>query len=154
MKEEDIEKTAFSINNAKYEFVRLPFGLKNAPSIFQRTLDDILREYIGKFCYMYMDDVIIFDKTKQEHAEHIKIILNKLKNSNMTISDTKSVFFAREVEYLGHIVGNGQIRISQKKIEVIRDYIAPGNIRQLRSFLGLANFYRRFIYNLGIKPNL
>lgn len=151
MKEEDIEKTAFSINNAKYEFVRLPFGLKNAPSIFQRTLDDILREHIGKFCYIYMDDVIIFSKTKQEHAEHIKIILNKLKNSNMTISDTKSVFFAKEVEYLGHIVGNGQIKISPKKIEVIRDYMAPENIRQLRSFLGLANFYRKFIYNYADK---
>lgn len=84
--EKDRMKTAFSINNGKYEFCRLPFGLKNAPSIFQRTIDDILREYIGKICQVYMDDIIIFSPNEHCHLEHINIILNKIKKAGMRLS--------------------------------------------------------------------
>ena len=92
IKEFDREKTAFAVNGAKYEFVRMPFGLKNAPSIFQRCVDDILREYIGKFAYVYIDDVLIFSSSPEEHIEHVHVI-NALHKANMKISDEKSHFF-------------------------------------------------------------
>lgn len=81
LKECDVEKTAFSVNNGKFEFVRLPFGLKNAPSIFQRTLDDVLRDHIGKICYVYIDDIIIFSKTEKEHFENLRKIFKTLESA-------------------------------------------------------------------------
>ncbi|XP_058449160.1 uncharacterized protein LOC131429132 [Malaya genurostris] len=85
MKEKDIEKTAFAINNGKYEFTRMPFGLKNAPAIFQRAIDDVLRDHIGKICYVYIDDVVVFGKTLDEHLENLKIVLETLSNANLKI---------------------------------------------------------------------
>lgn len=81
LKECDVEKTAFSVNNGKFEFVRLPFRLKNAPSIFQRTLDDVLRDHIGKICYVYIDDIIIFSKTEKEHFENLRKIFKTLESA-------------------------------------------------------------------------
>jgi len=84
--EKDREKTAFSINNGKYEFCRLPFGLKNAPSFFHRAIDDVLREVISKICYVYVDDVIIFSKTKEDHVKDIQWVLGKLLEAGMRVS--------------------------------------------------------------------
>lgn len=121
IKEPDREKTAFSVNGAKYEFIRMPFGLKNAPSIFQRCVDDILREYIGKFAYVYIDDVLIYSSTVEEHMEHIRIIINALHNANMKISDEKSNFFQDSVKYLGHIIKHNRITVDPKKVETIKN---------------------------------
>lgn len=147
IKEEDIEKTAFSINGAKYEFTRMPFGLKNAPSIFQRTVDDMLRPFIGKFAYVYMDDVIIFSKTREEHMEHIRQIIETFTKNHMRISTEKSFFFHREIEYLGQIIKQGRITVAPAKIKTIREFQPPRTLRQLRSFLGMAGTYRKFIKN-------
>lgn len=137
IKESDKEKTAFSVNGAKYEYNRMPFGLKNAPSIFQRAVDEILRPFIGKFAYVYIDDVLIFSKTKEEHAEHIKLITDTLLKANMKLSNEKSKFFMEKIEYLGHIIANGRIKIDPKKVETIEKYPLPETLKQLRSFLGL-----------------
>lgn len=145
IKESDREKTAFSVNGAKYEFIRMPFGLKNAPSIFQRCVDDILREYIGKFAYVYIDDVLIYSSTPEEHMEHLRIIINALHNANMKISDEKSNFFQDSIEYLGHIIKHNRITVDPNKIETIKNYPEPKNLKELRSFLGLASYYRKFI---------
>lgn len=145
IRESDKEKTAFSINGAKYEFNRMPFGLKNAPSIFQRTIDDILRAYIGKFAHVYIDDVLVYSKTREEHVKHLQIIMETLCAANMKISDEKSKFFMQKVEFLGHIIANGRIRVDQKKVETIDNYPIPQSLRQLRSFLGLAGYYRKFV---------
>ncbi|KAH8236313.1 hypothetical protein KR032_000351 [Drosophila birchii] len=90
--ERDREKTSFSVNGGKYEFRRLPFGLKNAASIFQRTIDDILREQIGKFCYVYVDDVIVFSEDENAHVRHVDWVLKSLHDANMTVSMQKSRF--------------------------------------------------------------
>lgn len=100
LKASDVEKTAFSINNGKYEFLRLPFGLKNAPSIFQRTLDDILREHIGKRCYVYIDDIIIFGKSEEEQLKNIELVFTTLEKANMKIQLDKSEFLKEEIEFL------------------------------------------------------
>uniref|UniRef100_W8C8G1 RNA-directed DNA polymerase n=1 Tax=Ceratitis capitata TaxID=7213 RepID=W8C8G1_CERCA len=143
--EKDRCKTAFSINNGKYEFCRLPFGLKNAPSIFQRAIDDILREDIGKICHVYVDDIIIFSPDEISHFKDVDTILKKIERAGMRVSEEKSKFFKEEVEFLGFTVSSKGIRTSPSKVEAILNYQEPKSLRSLRSFLGLSGYYRRFI---------
>lgn len=145
IRKEDREKTGFSINHAKFHFKRMPFGLKNAPSIFQRCVNDILYDYIGKFAYVYIDDVLIFSNTPVEHMQHIKQIFHALHSANMKVSNDKSHFFKHETEFLGHIIKHGKITVDPEKIKTIREYQIPKTLKQLRSFLGLAGYYRKFI---------
>lgn len=147
MQEKDIEKTAFSVNNGKYEYVRLPFGLKNAPSIFQRVMDDVLRDHIGKICYVYIDDIIIFSKTLEEHFRNLKIIFETLRRANFKIQPDKSEFLKDSVEFLGFIVSADGLKPNIKKIEAIKKYPEPTNLKELRAFLGLSGYYRRFVKN-------
>jgi len=143
--EHDREKTSFSVNGGKYEFCRLPFGLKNAGSIFQRAIDDILREQIGKSCYVYVDDVIIFSENENDHVKHIDWVLKSLCDANMKVSNEKTHFFKQSVEYLGFIVTNGGAKTDPEKVKAIKEYPEPTNLYELRSFLGLASYYRCFI---------
>lgn len=99
----DIEKTAFSINNAKYEFIRLPFGLKNVPSIFQRALDDILREHIGKICYIYIDDIIVFSQDEKSHLENLNTIFDTLYRANIKCQLDKCEFLKSKVSRFRNI---------------------------------------------------
>jgi hypothetical protein len=132
----DREKTAFSINNGKYEFCRLPFGLKNAPSIFQRAIDDVLRENIGKFLHFYIDDIIVFSSTADDHLRHLEWVLKRLIDANMAVSIEKSIFFRESVEYLGFVVGRNGITTCKSKVEAIASFPEPQNLFELRSFLG------------------
>lgn len=141
----DREKTAFSVNNGKYEFCRLAFGLKNAPSIFQRAMDDVLREGVGKFLDFYMDDIIIFSENEEDHIKHIEWVLDKLSAANMKVNITKSFFFKTSVEYLGFVVSKDGIRTCPDKVEAITNFPQPVNLFQVRSFLGMAGYYRQFI---------
>lgn len=143
----DVEKTAFSVNNGKYEFVRLPFGLKNAPAIFQRVMDDVLHEYIGKICYVYIDDIIVFGETLEEQLSNLKIILETLRNANFKIQLDKSEWLKPEVEFLGFIVSRNGLKPNPKKIESIQNYPEPSSLKELRAFLGLSGYYRRFVKN-------
>ncbi|KAH8292624.1 hypothetical protein KR054_012132 [Drosophila jambulina] len=143
--ERDREKTSFSKNGGKYEFRRLPFGLRNAASIFQRTIDDILREEIGKFCYVYVDDVIIFSEDENAHVKHVDWVLKSLYDANMRISAEKSRFFKKSVSSLGFIVTNNGAATDPEKVKAIKEFPEPKNVFEVRSFLGLASYYRCFI---------
>ena len=143
--ENDREKAAFSVRNGKYEFCRLPFGLKNAPSIFQRAIDDVLREQIGKTCYVFVDDVIIFSENMENHVKHIAWVLDRLYEANMRVSREKSHFFKESVEYLGFLVSRGGIKTCPNKVKAIHSYEQPTTLFNVRSFLGLASYYRCFI---------
>lgn len=145
LREEDMEKTAFSVNNAKYEFTRLPFGLKNAPAIFQRALDDILREHIGKICYVYIDDIIIFGPDEETHLNNLEIIFDILQKANVKVQLNKCEFLKKEVEYLGFIISANGIKTNPSKVAAIQALKTPTTIKALRSFLGISGFYRRFI---------
>lgn len=145
LKESDIEKTAFSVKNGKYEFTRLPFGLKNAPAIFQRTLDDILRKLIGKICYVYIDDIIIFSKDEETHAQNIREVFETLREANMKVQIDKCEFFKKEIEFLGFLVSSEGITTNPTKVQAIVDFPSPKTLKDLRSFLGLSGYYKRFI---------
>lgn len=130
LKDSDIEKTAFSVNNGKYEFMRLPFGLKNAPSIFQRALDDILREHIGKICYIYIDDIIVFSKDELTHCKNLDQIFKTLNSANIKCQLDKCDFFKTKVEFLGFVISDKGIETNPNKVKAIAPH-APKRLRNL-----------------------
>ena len=151
---EDTEKTAFSVNSGKYEFTRMPFGLKNAPATFQRVMDCILRDLIGVCCFVYMDDIIIFSSSLQEHKKHLDMILKRLKDAGLKIQLDKCEFFRKEVQFLGHTVSEDGVRPNEDKIKSIRSWPIPKNEKEVRQFLGTLGYYRRFIKDFAklVKP--
>ncbi|XP_055388934.1 uncharacterized protein LOC129618032, partial [Condylostylus longicornis] len=149
MHKKDIPKTAFSTMNGKYEFLRLPFGLRNAPSIFQRMIDDVLKDQIGKSCYVYIDDVIIYGKTEEEHLRNIETIFSILEKANLKVNLEKTKFFNTETEFLGYIVTSEGIKPDPRKVAAIQNIMPPTNLKDLKSFLGLTSYYRRFIQDFA-----
>lgn len=145
MAEEDIQKTAFNTENGHYEFLRMPFGLRNAPATFQRVIDNILRGYNNEICAVYMDDIIIFSTSLQEHLTRLKLIFNRLREANFKIQLDKSEFLQKEVSYLGHIVTPEGVKPNPEKIRAIQKYPIPKTPKEIKGFLGLLGYYRKFI---------
>lgn len=141
----DISKTAFNVDHGKYEFVRMPFGLKNAPATFQRLMDSVLRKHLGVRCFVYMDDIIIYSSSLQQHLDDIAKILETLRESNLKVQCDKSNFLRKEVEFLGHLVTVDGVKPNPGKVEAVRSWPLPRTIKDLRSFLGTVSYYRRFI---------
>ena len=146
---ESREKTAFCINDKLYEFTRLPFGGKNAPSHFSRTMTSILSNLIGSCLLVYMDDLIILGSTLEEHIHNLMQTLETLRRYNIKINLSKCQFFKSNVEFLGHIVSPEGIRPVHSKVEAIKNYSRPRNPKEVSSFLGLASYYRKFIPNFA-----
>lgn len=145
MNEKDIPKTAFSTMNGKFEYVRLPFGLKNAPAIFQRMIDDVLKKLIGKICYVYIDDIIIYSKTEEDHLRDIETVFLKLHEAGLKVNLEKTHFLDTSVEFLGYLVTSDGILPNPDKVKAIQNIIPPTTLKELKSFLGLTSYYRRFI---------
>lgn len=143
--ERDIQKTAFSVENGHYEFLRMPFGLKNAPSTFQRVMDNVLREHIGVICLVYMDDIIVFSTSLTEHVDNLAKIFRTLQKHNLKVQLDKSEFLQKEVAFLGHIVTPEGVKPNPNKIEIIKNWPIPTNEKELRGFLGILGYYRKFI---------
>lgn len=142
---EDIPKTAFNTLMGKFEFVVMPFGLTNAPATFQTMMNSILQPFLNKFVIVYLDDILIYSNSKEEHLEHVRTILELLRQNRLYAKPTKCLFAQTELEFCGHIVGNGVVRPCQSKIEVIKQWPTPKNVHDVRQFLGLASYYRRFV---------
>lgn len=149
MEEQDIQKTAFNTENGHYEYLRMPFGLKNAPATFQRVMDNILRGIQNEKCLTYLDDIIIFSTSLQEHLQSLKSVFQRLRESNFKIQLDKSEFLRKEVAYLGHIVTPEGVRPNPDKIYAIKQYPIPKTTKQIKGFLGLLGYYRRFIKNFA-----
>lgn len=145
----DIQKTAFSVDNGHYEFVRMPFGLKNAPSTFQRVMDNILVGIQNERCLVYMDDIIVYSPTIQEHLSRLKEVFSRLRKANLKIQPDKCEFLRKEVAYLGHLITQNGVKPNPDKIEAIESFPQPENPKEVKSFLGLAGYYRRFIPNFA-----
>lgn len=141
----DVPKTAFNIDHGKFEFVRMPFGLKNAPATFQRLMDSVLRKHLGIRCFVYMDDIIIFSTSLKEHVKDIALVLETLRNANLKVQCDKSEFLRKEVEFLGHVVTTEGVRPNPQKVEAVVNWPIPKTPKELKSFLGTVSYYRRFI---------
>ena len=142
--EVEIDKTAIITPFGKYAYTRMPFGLKNAPAVFQRTMEQVLRS-----CYSwaapYIDDVLIFSENVGDHAVHIRKVLDELGRHGLTVKYSKCAFGQKKVEYLGHLIGGGVLAVPSHRATAMADYLRPRTKKQLRSFLGAASYYRKFV---------
>ena len=148
LEDESIPLTAFTIGPLGfYECVCMPFGLTNAPATFQHLMECCLREMHLNWCIIYLDDVIIFSKTPEEHIERLQAVLQKLRSAGLKLKPSKCAFFRDHISYLGHIVSKDGVETDPKKIQVILDWPIPQTVYNVRSFLGFTNYYRKFMFN-------
>lgn len=146
---EDIHKTAFRTRYGHFEFMVLPFGLTNAPATFMHLMHSIFRPYLDDFVIVFLDDILIYSRTLAEHKKHVRIALELLRKNQLYANTKKCSFFKESVSFLGHVVSADGISMEQDKVKAIRDWPAPTNITGVRSFLGLAGYYRKFVRNFS-----
>jgi Reverse transcriptase (RNA-dependent DNA polymerase)/RNase H-like domain found in reverse transcriptase/Integrase zinc binding domain/Integrase core domain/Retroviral aspartyl protease len=149
VKAADTPKTAFITRYGLYEFIVMPFGLKNAPSTFMRLMNEVLADFLDEFVVVYLDDILIFSRNEAEHESHLRKVLERLRKHGLYAKLSKCEFFKQEVEFLGHMVSGAGLRMTDDKVEAILDWPAPKTVTHVRSFLGLANFYRAFVRKFG-----
>jgi transposase InsO family protein len=145
MKLGDEWKTAFKTKFGLYEWLVMPFGLTNAPSTFMRLMNEVLRAFIGKFVVVYFDDILIYSKSMEAHLDHLRAVFTALRDARLFGNLEKCVFCTDRVSFLGYVVTPQGIEVDQAKVEAIQGWPVPKTITQVRSFLGLAGFYRRFV---------
>ncbi|GBG64146.1 hypothetical protein CBR_g40845 [Chara braunii] len=135
--------------NGHYEFIVMPFGLTNAPATFQRCMNDLFRPWLDRFVVVYLDDILVFSKILQEHQGHLRQVLEKLREANFKINAKKCDWAKTQVLYPGHVLDGDGVKPEDCKIAAIRDWSTPRTLTELRSFLGLANYYRKFVRNFS-----
>ena len=140
----DIPKTCFVCHRGKYEFLRMPFGVRNAPAVFQALMTKLLSD-CKSFCSPYMDDVVIYCSTWEDHKKHVREVLKRLKGAGLTANPAKCNWGGTTMEFLGHRVGNGCMSIPEKRVEALAKYTRLTTKRGLRSFLGAISLYRRYV---------
>ncbi|GJX37487.1 putative reverse transcriptase domain-containing protein [Tanacetum coccineum] len=145
VRDEDIPKTAFRTRYGHYEFQVMPFGLTNAPAVFMDLMNRVCRPYLDKFVIVFIDDILIYSKTKEEHDVHLRLILELLKKEELYAKFSKCDFWLSKVQFLGHVIDSEGIHVDPAKIESIKDWESPKTPTEIRQFLGLAGYYRRFI---------
>ncbi|GKB04116.1 putative reverse transcriptase domain-containing protein [Tanacetum coccineum] len=145
VREEDIPKTAFRTRYGHYEFQVMPFGLTNAPSVFMDLMNRVCKPYLDKFVIVFIHDILIYSKNKQEHEEHLKLILELLKKKELYAKFSKCEFWIPKVQFLGHVIDSQGIHVDPAKIESIKDWASPKSPTEIRQFLGLVGYYQRFI---------
>ena len=145
MRREDVPKTTFKTSYGHYEFLVMPFGLTNALAAFMDLMNHVFRPYLDKFVIVFIDDILVYSSSKEEHAEHLRIILQTLREHQLHTKFIKCQFWLDRVAFLGHVVSAEGISIDPQKIEAIVDWRPPTNIIEVRSFLGLVGYYRKFV---------
>ena len=139
------EKTAFITQSGLYQFRVMPFGLVNAPSTFQRLTESVLAGLSGETCIVYIDDIIVPGATFQEHLGNLRAVLNRLRSASLKLKPKKCNLAAQQVEYLDYVVSQDGLSTNPKKVDAVQKFPTPTDLKDLRSFLGLASYYRRFI---------
>ncbi|KAL5538563.1 hypothetical protein UlMin_044881 [Ulmus minor] len=145
VREKDIPKTAFRTRYGHYEFLVMPFGLTNAPAAFMDLMNRVFRNYLDKFVVVFIDDILIYSKSKEEHEEHLRNTLDTLKKNKLYAKFKKCEFWLEKVGFLGHIVSRDGISVDPSKTEAVSGWSRPKTISEVRSFLGMAGYYRRFV---------
>ncbi|GKD61711.1 putative reverse transcriptase domain-containing protein [Tanacetum coccineum] len=145
VREEDIPKTAFRTRYGHYEFQVMPFGLTNAPAIFMDLMNRVYKLYLHRFVIVFIDDILIYSKSRKEHEGHLKLILKLLNEEKLYAKFSKCECWLSKVQFLGHVIDIERIHIDPAKIEAIKDWASPKTPTEIGQFLGLARYYRRFI---------
>ncbi|CAJ0933921.1 unnamed protein product [Ranitomeya imitator] len=142
-------KTAFNTPEGHFEYLVMPFGLANAPSVFQSFMHDIFREYLDKFLIVYLDDILIFSDDWESHVKQVRMVFQVLRANSLFVKGSKCLFGVQKVSFLGFIFTPSTIEMDPVKVQAIQDWIQPTSLKSLQKFLGFANFYRRFICNFS-----
>ena len=145
IKPEDIPKTAFKTRYGHYEFLVMSFGLTNAPMTFMDLINRVYKEYLDKFVIVFIDDILIYSKNPKDHTMHLQIALQKLREKQLYAKFSKCEFWLTEVQFLGHVISKEGIKVDPVKIEAVSKWEQPKTPTEIRSFLGLAGYYRRFV---------
>ena len=145
VRESDIPKTAFRTRYGHYEFLVMSFGLTNAPAAFMDLMNRVFEEYLDKFIIVFIDDILVYSRTMEEHELHLKIVLEKLREKRLYAKFSKCEFWLEKVTFLGHVVSKEGISMDLSKVEAVSQWKQPKNPTEVRSFLGLAGYYQRFV---------
>lgn len=145
----DVEKTAFLTPHGQFQFRVLCFGLTNAPATFQRVMNKIFAPFLGKFVLVYLDDILVYSRTHEEHLTHLRQVLSLLAKHRLYAKLSKCDFGRPSLKFLGHIVSANGVAVDPDKVRVLREWPLPRNLHQLRGFLGLANYFRKFVHNFS-----
>ena len=145
VKPEDVQKTAFRSRYGHYEYVVMPFGVTNAPAVFMDYMNRIFKPYLDKFAVVFIDDILIYSRNKEEHAGHLRIVLEVLREHQLYSKLSKCEFWLDEMQFLGHVISLHGIAVDPSKVETVLKWERPRTKTEVRSFLGFAGYYRRFV---------
>jgi hypothetical protein len=145
IKDEDISKTAFRTRYDHYEFIVVSFGPSNAPAIFMCLMNGVFINYLDKFFIVFLDDILVYSKTGEEHEQHLRMVLQVLREHQVYAKLSNCSFYQKQIHYLGHIISEGGIIVDPEKVQAIQEWPVPRNVTEVRSFMGLAGYNRRFI---------
>ncbi|WOH07597.1 hypothetical protein DCAR_0727029 [Daucus carota subsp. sativus] len=143
--EPSVQNTAFRTRYGHFEFLVMPFGLTNAPAVFMALMNKVFQPFLDKFVIVFIDDILVYSKSKSEHEEHLRIALQILRENQLYAKLSKCEFWLDHVVFLGHVISSKGIEVDPKKIEAIWNWEVPKNVTEVRSFLGMAGYYRRFV---------
>uniref|UniRef100_A0A8C9ZTG8 Gypsy retrotransposon integrase-like protein 1 n=1 Tax=Sander lucioperca TaxID=283035 RepID=A0A8C9ZTG8_SANLU len=149
IREGDEWKTAFNTPSGHYEYLVMPFGLTNAPAVFQALVNDVLRDMLNVFVFVYLDDILIFSRNLDEHINHVRAVLQRLLNNDLFVKAEKCEFHVPKVSFLGYVVAEGEMSMDPEKVKAVKEWPTPTNRKEVQRFLGFANFYRKFIRNFS-----
>ena len=145
VRDDDIQKTAFRTCYGHYEFMVMPFGLTNAPAVFMDLMNRVLREYLDRFIIVFIDDILVYSPNVEEHTEHLTLVLQRLKEERLYTKFSKCKFWLTQIGFLGHVVSGDGISVDPDKTRAVMDWPRPTTVTEIRSFLELVGYYRRFI---------
>jgi len=151
---EDEPKTAFKTHQGHYQFKVVPFGLTNAPATFQCVMNQILHPFLRQFVLVFLDDIVIYSKSFEEHMSHLEQVLAVLRTHQLYLKASECTFAQDSLEYLGHIISSKGVATDPSKIQAMLHWLVPASVTEVRAFLGLIGYYRRFVkhYGLVAKP--
>ena len=149
IKKDDVLKTAFRTRYGHYEFVVMPFGLTNAPAAFMDLMNRVFKEFLDKFVIVFIDDILIYSKTREEHEKHLRMTLQTLKAHQLYAKFSKCEFWLDHVAFLGHVISKDGVKVDPAKTEAVSNWKRPTSASEIRSFLGLAGYYRKFVANFS-----
>ncbi|KAL0559551.1 hypothetical protein IC582_004165 [Cucumis melo] len=149
IKDEDVPRTTFRSRYGHYEFIVMSFGLTNAPAVFMDLMNRVFREFLDTFVIVFIDDILIYSKTEAEHEEHLRMVLQTLRDNKLYAKFSKCEFWLKQVSFLGHVVSKAGVSVDPAKIEAVTGWTRPSTVSEVRSFLGLAGYYRRFVENFS-----